>query len=294
MVTIEHVKCTGCGTCTRICHEHCMTVRSGTICIDHGSCSTCTQCIAVCPEQALSWDGIPSSAFDPARLPSSDQLDELLKQRRTIRHFTTRQVPHTVLEGLAAYAAYAPTHSHDFRLVIMDDKGIMDLMDRALTRYTRRIYGLLFKPRLIYAVMRLFAPSMEGEYMRARTKLESGVKHNSILRSRPSAFIAVIGGKRTPLNLESAQYIVYNLTLMAQTMGLGCRNMVGNQSILNHNHAFREVIGLKKGDRVFGLIGVGYPSVNYRNKVEGRRVLVQWNGTRETNQQAAKPISTDT
>ena len=288
MVTIEQMKCTGCGACARICHEHCMSVQSGTICIDYASCSTCTQCIAVCPEQALSWDGIPPTAFNTARLPSSDQMDELLKQRRTVRNFKAEKVARAVLEKLATYAAYAPTHSHSFRLVIIDDNGIMDIMDNALTRYTSRIYSLLFRPKFIYTMMGLFAPSMKGEYLRAKTKLEAGVQHKSILRSRPTAFIAVIGGKCTPLNLESAQYIVYNLTLMAQAMGLGCRNLVGNQAIVDRNHAFREVIGLKKTDRVFGLVGVGYSSVNYRNKVEGRGVLVQWNGVGEIDSRQMK------
>jgi nitroreductase/NAD-dependent dihydropyrimidine dehydrogenase PreA subunit len=288
MVTIEQLKCTGCGTCARICHEHCMSVRSGTICIDYASCSTCTQCIAVCPEQALSWNGVPPTAFNTARLPSSDQMDELLKQRRTVRHFKAKKVPRAVFEKLAEYAVYAPTHSHSFRLVIIDDDGIMDVMDNALTRYTSRIYGLLFRPKFIHAMMKLFVPSMEGEYQRAKTKLEAGLQHRSVLRSKPSAFIAVIGGKCTPLNLESAQYIVYNLTLMAQTMGLGCRNMVGNQAILDRSHAFRAVIGLKKTDRVFGLVGIGYSSVNYRNKVEGRRMFVQWNGVEEIDSQKIK------
>ena len=285
MVTIDQEKCTGCGSCVRICHEHCMSVSSGKICIDYASCSTCTQCIAVCPERALAWDGIPPTLFDNERMPTPGQMDELLKQRRTVRHFGLDKVSRSELEKLAVYGTYAPTHSHGFRMIIIDDDAIVDLMDRVLAKYTSRIYGLLFKPKGVYTLMKLFAPSMKGEYLRAKTKLEAGVKNGSILRSRPAAFIAVVGSRHTPLNLESAQYIIYNVTLMAEAMGLGSRNLVGNQSILDRNGAFRKVLNLKKADRIFGLVGIGHPSVKYRNKVEGRRLPIEWNGAMEPRQQ---------
>jgi nitroreductase len=211
-------------------------------------------------------------------MPTPEQMDELLKERRTVRHFGPEKVSREVLGKLAAYGTYAPTHSHNFRMLIIDSSAIMDVMDKVLMRYTSRIYRLLFKPKAIYSLMKLVAPSLEEEYFRGKTKLEAGIAHGSILRSRPTAFIAVTGAKRTPLNLESAQYIVYNLTLMAQAMGLGCWNLVGNQAILSRNGVFRKALHLNKADRIFGLVGVGYPSVVFRNKVEGRRLPVQWNG----------------
>jgi hypothetical protein len=68
---------------------------------------------------------------------------------------------------------------------------------------------------------------------------------------------------------------------MALTMGLGCRNMVGNQAILSKNKEFRKALHFSRSDRIFGLVGVGHPSVVYRNKVEGRQLPVQWNGDSE-------------
>lgn len=281
MVTIDQDKCTGCGICVRICHEHCMSVRSGKIHINYESCSTCTQCIAACPEQALAWDRVPSTVFDAKRMPTPEQMDELLKQRRTVRHFKPDPISRSLLETLANYSAQAPTHSHNFRMLIIDDSSIMNVVDKALTQYSFRIYQLLFRPKCIYWLMKLVAPSMKEEYFRGKTKIETVVKRGSVLQSRPAAFIAVIGSKHTPLNLESAQYAVYNMTLVAQAMKLGCRNLVGNQAILNRNTSFRKAVNLSKADRIFGLIGVGHPSVEYRNKVDGRRMQVQWNGERD-------------
>jgi uncharacterized Fe-S center protein len=77
MIAIDSERCNACGSCVRICHEHCMELADGRLRIDRSICSTCTQCIAVCPQAALSWNGVPPSAFEPDRLPAVEQLEEL-------------------------------------------------------------------------------------------------------------------------------------------------------------------------------------------------------------------------
>lgn len=277
MVVRDTGKCTGCGTCVKICHEHCMSVVDKKIQIDYRYCSTCSQCIAICPSQALAWDKVESKRFNPLLMPSAEQMDELFKERRTLRDFRQAPVDRKTLERLAGYAAYAPTHSHGFRIVIIDDPGIIELMDRILVRFSTRIYNLFFKPRLFTHLVSLAKPSMREEYLRAKPKLETVIKRGTVFSSRPPAFLMVVGDKRVPLNLESAQYAVYNITLLAGALGLGCRNLVGNQPILNADCALRNKLHLLKSERIFGLMGVGYPSVKFRNKVEGRLIPIQWN-----------------
>ena len=132
MVTIDSQKCSGCGTCADVCHEHCMSVHEGKIQIDYPSCSTCTQCVAICPSRALRWDDAEPTRFEPDLMPTPVQMNELLKERRTIREFKPTSVDRRVLEEVTSYAAYAPTHAHGFRIVIIDDPAIIDLMDRVL------------------------------------------------------------------------------------------------------------------------------------------------------------------
>jgi ferredoxin len=76
MVVIETGKCTGCGSCQKICHEHCMSLVHARVTIDFGACSTCAQRIAICPEKALSWDGVFPGDRDPRLLPTASHLDE--------------------------------------------------------------------------------------------------------------------------------------------------------------------------------------------------------------------------
>lgn len=91
----------------------------------------------------------------------------------------------------------------------------------------------------------------------------------------------IIGNKKTPLSLESAQYALYNIDLYAQTKGIACRNLVGNQMILNGNKQFKKSIGLARNEKIYGTIALGYPAVRFRNKVAGKKIWIQWNASED-------------
>jgi hypothetical protein len=67
------------------------------------------------------------------------------------------------------------------------------------------------------------------------------------------------------------------MDLYAMTKGLGCRNLVGNQMFLNRNQTIRKLLGLKKKERIYGTMAIGYPSVKFHNKVNGKHIDIQWN-----------------
>jgi Fe-S-cluster-containing hydrogenase component 2 len=87
MITLEKDNCSCCGLCATICHEHCIQMDDGGPIIASEFCSTCTQCIAICPTQALAWNHTKPEPYDRQRLPAPEQLDELFKERRSIRHY---------------------------------------------------------------------------------------------------------------------------------------------------------------------------------------------------------------
>ncbi len=277
MVVINKEKCKGCKTCTSICHENCMYIENNLITIRYNYCSTCGQCIAICPHQALSWDNVQPIVFNKEKLPTDEQVDELLKERRTIRDFSDLKINKALLEEIVNYGMYAPTHSFDFRTIIIDNDEIKELIDKILMRITTRIYNLI-KPRIIHKLAKLISPVLEAEYLKAQSKLSVVIKRNTVFPSFPSAFIFIIADKSVPLSIESAQYALYNINLYAQIKGLGCRNLVGNQAYLNKNKSFRKKINLKKNERIQGTIGIGYPKYKFKNKVEGKKMNIQWNG----------------
>ncbi len=281
MIIIDHDKCNLCRVCEAICHEYCINIENDTLTIDYKYCSTCTQCIAICPRKALSWDNVKPESFNKSLYPSPDQIDELLRERRTIRDYTGRGIDRSILEEITEYLVYAPTHNFNFRIMIIDDEQMIEFIDSIILKFALKTYKWFYSTPIIYSLLKIFTPSREHEYLKAKPKLEAAERRKSGFKTKPAAIIVIIGDKRIPLSLESAQYALYNMDLYAQTRGLACRNLVGNQRVINRNKQFRRMAGLKPEERIFGILTLGYAAVKFKNKVDGKKPLIQWNDIKE-------------
>src|SRR4030042_610049 len=75
-------------------------------------CINCGHCVAVCPHAALSHEIMgPEDCPDIKRelLPRADQIDHLLRSRRSIRTFKAEPLDRETLLGLIDTARYGPT-----------------------------------------------------------------------------------------------------------------------------------------------------------------------------------------
>jgi len=273
MIVVNKDECTGCGLCVKICHEHCMALVDDTVRINYELCSTCTQCIAICPEQALSWDHVPPVAYDETRLPSPEQLDELFKERRTIRFFKRDRVDRTLLEEIVGYGIYAPTNNYDLRAIVVDDEEIIGKLDRILLKYVSRTYNVVFKPKIVFNLIRRMTPALQRK---DKVKMESALERGHAFH-RPPALVFIVGDKRIALSEASAQYAFYNMILYAQVKGIGSCLWGSAQVFLDRSRAARKRLGLQKHEHIIGALGLGYPAVKFRNKVAGKALSIQWN-----------------
>jgi nitroreductase/NAD-dependent dihydropyrimidine dehydrogenase PreA subunit len=273
MIVVDKDKCTGCGSCVKICHEDCMALVYDTVRINYELCSTCTQCIAICPEQALSWDHVPPVAYDETRLPSPEQLDELFKERRTIRFFKKDRVDRAVLEEIVKYGIYAPTKNYDLRAIVVDDEEIIGKLDRILLKYVSRTYNVVFKPKIVFNLIRRMTPALQRK---DKVKMESALERGHAFH-RPPAIVFIVGDKRIALSEASTQYALYNMILYAQAKGIGSCLWGAAEIFLDRSRAVRERLGLQKHEHILGALGLGYPAVKFRNKVAGKALSIQWN-----------------
>jgi NAD-dependent dihydropyrimidine dehydrogenase PreA subunit/nitroreductase len=274
MVIIDEERCVGCGSCVEICHEGCMTLQGGTVTIDHSLCSTCTQCIAVCPEQALSWDGVAPAQYDGGRLPTPDQLEELFKERRTIRFFSEERIDRRRLEEIVATGIYAPTNNYHLQAIVVDDEETIALLDRICTDTAARIYRLIYRPRLVFGLLSRLTSSLKET---DKVKFEHVIARGYTLH-KPPAIVFVVGEKWVAHSEASAQYCLYNMMLFAQAKGLGCCLWGGGKLLLNRSTAARERLGMRRGEHILGIVVIGIPAVQFTNKVEGKTLPIRWGG----------------
>jgi ferredoxin len=274
MIVADKDKCTGCGLCVEICHEHCMVLTDDTISINYELCSTCTQCIAVCPQQAISWDGVLPVAYNETRLPSPEQLDELFKERRTLRFFKEDKIDRSLLEEIVGYGIYAPTNNYDLRAIVVDDEEIIVELEQLILRFITRMYDLVYKPKIVFNLFRRITPALDPK---DKVKIEEAIERGRTLGSIPAAVVFIVGDRRIALSEASAQYALYNMILYAQAKGIGSCLRGTGQLLLDRFGAARRRLGLQKHEHILGTLMLGYPAVRFANKVEGKTLDIQWN-----------------
>ena len=200
MIIVNKEKCTDCGICESICPESCIKVIDLKSSINYKYCTACTQCIAVCPYLALSWDNNEPIPFNKKNLPNSQHIDELLKERRTVRKFKKGRLNRTLVKEIVQYAIHAPTHNFKLRAIIVDDTQILNQIDKTVFLYNNKIYNYLYKPRFIYSLIRILAPFYIDEYLKAKPKLERSINIGRAYESMPPVIIFIVGDRRTPLS----------------------------------------------------------------------------------------------
>ncbi|MBN1580319.1 MAG: nitroreductase family protein [Anaerolineae bacterium] len=253
-----------------------MSLIDGAAVIDYTYCSTCTQCVAICPVQALSWESVPPVAFEAACLPAPEQLDELFKQRRTIRFYKRTKIERALLTEIVNCGIYAPTHNYSLRAVVVDDETIMETLDRILMRFVSMVYNVAYRPKIVGVLARMIG--MSEEYLLNKPKLERALQAGAAFH-RPAAIVFIVGDKRIPLSEASAQYALANMTFYAQVKGIASCLWGNGPIFMDKSRAARRCLGLQRHDRIFGALFLAYPAMRFRNKVEGRMMPIQWNGT---------------
>lgn len=248
-----------------------MTLIDDVATINYVLCDRCTQCAGICPQQALSWDRVSPVEYDKSRLPSSEQLDELFKERRSMRFFKEKRIDRILLEEIVGYGIYAPTNNHDLRAVVVDDAEVIEELERIAERFNTRVYKLFFKPKIVFELLRRVSLAVNPQ---VKAKLEER-RHELF---NPAAVVMIVGDRRIVFSEASAQAALDQMALYGQVRGLGSCLWGAGVIVLDRNRRARERLGLGSGEHILGILLLGYPAVRFVNKVEGKTMDIEWVG----------------
>jgi nitroreductase len=157
---------------------------------------------------------------------------------------------------------------------VVDDEEMIQALDHIVLKYVSRIYNVFYKPKIMSRLARMIGRS--PDYLQAKPKLEAALERG-YASHHPAAIVFVVGDRRKVLSEPSAQYVLYNMILYAQTKGIGSCLWANGPMFLDKNKAARERMSLHNNERIFGALLLGYPAVRFRNKVDGKRFGIQWN-----------------
>lgn len=237
MITIDNGKCTECGTCVKRLGIYCINKIDDKIEIDYSVCSECQKCIAVCPQMALANNGkFPERIEKPLRIKAEDFI-ELLKRRRSIKHFKDIKIPKEILKSVADVSQYAPTTNKKIEVIIVDDEKLIKQIDEAAMKFIRRIYTSFFKNKYLLGFMSIFSETLP--VIKRKMELDL-LNRGHFVKDNTQALILVIGSTRIPVTENSAQYYLSNMLLYSELIGLGSCLMDSLKIAINRSKAVKD------------------------------------------------------
>lgn len=283
---VIETKCIGCERCVAVCPSFVLEMVEEKSRVVRGEwCIGCGHCGAVCPSEAILYHAIlpeknPKGGETPAASP--EVLDLLIRERRSVRNYTADPVPKQIMEKILGAGRYGPTgtNSQNVHYVVLTSPDQIKQLREMTLRFGDQIFsrvqswfGSLF--------LSLVAGKKTVEYLRdalpkmevARDAMNRG--ENRLFFHAPVVMIAHAESWDTCSSFNCS-VALYNCSLMAHTLGLGCCFNGFLVSAVNHNKKIKHTLDIPADHQCYSAMVLGYPNMKYPRLVQRHPPKVIW------------------
>ena len=264
LLAIDDQKCTQCGLCARACPVGIVVLADGlpnTVEKIEKGCITCGHCVAVCPTAALSHCRMTPEECSPLTADwrlTPQQIELLVKGRRSIRRYLPEPVDRAVLEKLLEIVRYAPTggNSQSVQWLVMSDPAEINRLSSIVIEWLRLLVDQ-------------GVPGVKGLVK----SWEMGA--DPILRNAPNLIIAH-GVVNDSMVKYSSTIALATLELASLSYGLGACWAGFLHHAANNSAAVYDALCLPPGNQMCGGLMIGYPEFEYARIPARRQASVSW------------------
>lgn len=282
-VLIDKAACTHCGQCAAICAGEVLTMDQGQVRIRDDSpfgCIACGHCMMVCPMGGIMVRGRGISADDLGPMPppesraTADQLEALMRARRSVRRFTDEAVDLALLERIVEMASTAPMGipPWDIGCVIVQGRDrVQELAAEIIKGYEG--FLKMFRPWVL-AAMRPFIGRAKYEQFKdfIRPLAETYVSNRR--SGRDVVFYdapALLLFHHSPYaDVADTMIACTYAMLAAESLGLGNTIIGGAPPILQRNPALCRKLDIPEGNTPAAVLILGHPAVAFKRIIRRR------------------------
>ena len=258
IIEVNHNTCTKCGICADSCSLGLIDFKPDEFPIP-GSlieqlCIKCGHCVAVCPSGSLTHRNIPVEKCLPIQNElqiTSEQCEQLLKSRRSIRVYKNTPVPRDIILKLIDIARYSPSghNSQNIEWLVIDNKNDLQHIREVGIDWMR--WNIKSHPEILaFFDLRIVL-----------SRMENGV--DELLRGAPVLIITCVNSGNVMASTSCTIALSY-LELAAKSMGLGCCwSGLIHQASTSNFPPMTEALAIPKGYVCCGSMLLGYPKYKY-------------------------------
>jgi nitroreductase/NAD-dependent dihydropyrimidine dehydrogenase PreA subunit len=270
-LSFDESKCRRDGKCVTVCPARLIQLTDDSpvpTMVEGGDlrCSRCGHCVAVCAYGAVSHFSIKPEACPPVcsdLAPNLDQVEYLLRSRRSIRVYQQREVEHDKLQKVIEIARYAPTGANLQRVtwVVVNSRAKV-----------REIAGMTIDlARSVVDGGR--PPVLAGRESALIDGWDAG--RDTVARDAPALVIACAPPGDIVVSIEAAIALSF-LDLVAPSFGLGtCWGGHLMRAIPNWPPLYK-ALGLADGNQFCAVMMIGYPENAYHRLPPRNEPKIRW------------------
>lgn len=272
-ISINHDACIRCKKCVRICPSVLFQLdKNHQITVDSESCISCGHCVAVCPTSAITHSDFPENhihAFSRDQLPTPEQVDLLIRSRRSNRAFSSREIPMEDLLQIieAGHRAPTATNAQGVKMVLVTAPEVMAEISRITIQEFNNAADWLMNPLLKPLLKRIMPDNYHyvPVFRRLRDELKQG--NDGILRNAKAVLFFYTDSK-SRFGCQDSNLAYQNASLMAESLGIAqfYTGFVCSASELDHRNKFQKLLGIK--GTIHAGMAMGMPSFLFERYID--------------------------